>query len=154
MKKKGFQFKWYIVGDGEERSTVERAIARYNVSDCVILLGAKDNPFPYMKQADLFVLTSAWESYGMVVTEALILGTPVVAGDYPALHEILDDGTTGIIAENNAKGLAKAIEKVISDEKLYSQLKIGAEQFNYSADYAVNQLLSLKGGPRCQNIVF
>lgn len=153
IKKKGFRFKWYIVGDGEERSTIEREIALYNVSDCVILLGAKDNPFPYMKQADLFVLTSAWESYGMVVTEALILGTPVVAGDYPALHEILDDGVTGIIAENNAKGITEAIEKVISDEKLYSQLKIGAEQFTYSADYAVNQLLSLKGGSRCQNIV-
>ena len=145
LKDKGFGFKWYIVGDGEERSEIERAIARYNVSDCMTLLGAKANPYPYIKNADLFVLTSAWESYGMVVTEALILGTPVVAGDYPALHEILTHGVNGIIAENSIDGIVEAIGGIICNMGAYHKLKIGAEDYSYTSDRAVNQLLCLKG---------
>lgn len=145
LKDKGFGFKWYIVGDGEERSEIERAIARYNVSDCMTLLGAKANPYPYIKNADLFVLTSAWESYGMVVTEALILGTPVVAGDYPALHEILTHGVNGIIAENSIDGIVEAIGGIICNTGAYHKLKIGAEDYSYTSDRAVNQLLCLRG---------
>lgn len=151
LKKKGLRFKWYIIGDGEERADIEKAITEYNVSDCMILLGAKSNPYPYIKNADLFVLTSVWESYGMVVTEALILGIPVVAGNYPALHEILYDGVNGLITENSVAGIGNAVYKLVSDTEEYEKLKNGAEKYSYSSDCAVNQLLSLKGSNQCRN---
>lgn len=144
LKELELDFCWRIVGDGAERNNIETLIEEFNLQDNLKLLGSMNNPYPYIKNADLFVLTSKWESYGMVVSESLILGTPVVAGDYPALHEILDDGINGIIAENDIDGITNAIIKVCKNKELMNRLKNNAMNYKYSSDKAINQLLSLR----------
>ncbi len=143
LKKAGIEHDWHIVGDGPHREELKRLIVQNGVEDCVILHGAKSNPYPYLKNAELFVLTSIWETYGMVVVESLICGTPVVAGYYPALPEILSDGENGIIAENSAEGIAKAIVRVVSDRELYEKIKSGAENYSYTPDIAYNQFVEM-----------
>lgn len=143
LKEKGKEFCWTIVGDGPDMGKLESLVDQYQVFDCVKLVGAKSNPYPYIKQASLFVLTSAWESYGMVVVEALILNVPVISGDYPALHEILDDGVNGIIVPNSEDGLKEGILRVMTDTNLYQRLKINCNQYLYSSDIAYNQFMSL-----------
>lgn len=144
------EFCWYIVGDGPDRSMLEQIIRETNTGDCVKLLGAQKNPYPYMKNADLFVLTSIWESYGMVITESLILGTPVVAGEYPALKEIIEDGVTGIIAQNSAEGICKAIAEVMNDTGYYQRLKKNCMAYEYNSDIAYKQFVSLLGGENAE----
>jgi len=87
------KIKWYIVGDGPENelNLLKDKIIDYNVSDCCILIGRKDNPYPYIKYANLFVLTSRYESYPTVINEALVLGTPILSIDIPPAHEMIDD---------------------------------------------------------------
>ena len=90
----GCNFVWRIVGDGKDFNSLRKKIADKGLEDAVILCGQQQNPYGYMKQSDLFVLTSKTESFGMVVLESLICNTPVVAGEYPALKEIIEDGVT------------------------------------------------------------
>lgn len=87
------QIRWYICGSGpeEEVEALRSKICESGVSDACILLGAKDNPYPYIAKADLFVLTSVYESYPTVINEALVLGTPVISVDIPPVHEMLTD---------------------------------------------------------------
>lgn len=71
----------FIVGDGEERKNIENFIAENNLTEKVFLLGRKDNPYKYMKEADLFLLSSVYEGFPLVLYEAIIAGTKVVTTD-------------------------------------------------------------------------
>lgn len=140
---KNLNFKWTIVGDGPDKSKLKRIINDNHLDKYINLVGSKENPYPYIKNADLFVLTSVWESYGMVVMEALILGTPIVAGDYPALKEILENNFNGIIAENSIDGISKEIYRLIVDKNIYNKLKENCMKYNYSSDLVYKQFMDM-----------
>ena len=84
--------KWYIAGDGLLRERLEKMIQEKNLSDRVILLGYQSNPYPYIREADFLFLPSLHETFSMVVGEAHVLGTSVIASDIPIMREVLDEG--------------------------------------------------------------
>ena len=104
-----------ILGEGEERSNLEKLIKNLGLENDISLPGAVNDPFPYMEQADVFVLSSIWESFGLVLIEAMMTGTPVVSTDCPiGPAEILQDGLYGKITPiKNPKKLAQAIVKTL-----------------------------------------
>jgi glycosyltransferase involved in cell wall biosynthesis len=117
-----------ILGDGELRGDLEKQIDRLQLED-VYLLGFVDNPFNFIKQADVFVLSSLWEGFGNVIVESLALGTQVVSTDcLSGPSEILDRGKFGFLVEmNNSKILShammKALNNPIDQETLISRSK-------------------------------
>lgn len=102
LKDSGYDFTWYIVGDGGERPVLEKQIEEMELQDSVVLLGFKDNPYPYMKECDIFALTSRHEGCCVVLDEVITLGKPIVStkvagateqinaikGDYATLVDI------------------------------------------------------------------
>ena len=137
------QFHWYIIGEGPSRQNVELAIKETNTSNYITLLGSKENPYPYIKNANLFVLNSEWESYGMVLMEALILGVPVVTTNYLAAYEIVKNNINGIIADNNTNAMADAIKLIINNPQIYINLKDACQKYNYSPELALHQLYNI-----------
>lgn len=85
-------FCWYIIASTEEclQNMLEK-IEKYDVSHEVILLGAKDNPYPYFKKSDLFVCTSESESFSYVIAESKVLHVPVLCNDIPVAKEVVSD---------------------------------------------------------------
>lgn len=83
--------KWYIAGNGALEKTINDIIIDNNLEDSVILLGYENNPYPYIYEADYLFLPSLHETYSMVVKEAHILGTRVIASDIPIMHEVLNE---------------------------------------------------------------
>ena len=81
---------YYWNGPADEVKRLKQIICKNGLDDKCILLGAKDNPYPYLRSADLFVLTSRYESYPTVINEALVLDTPVISIDIPPVYEMLD----------------------------------------------------------------
>lgn len=143
LKENGYSFHWTVVGGGEDFCKLQKLIEESNVGKEIELVGNQVNPYPYIKNADLFILTSKTESYGMVLTESLILDTPCVAGYYPALTEIIEDGVNGIIAQNSIDGIYKEIVEVIKNKELYNKIKRGATNYKYDYKVAYNQLMGL-----------
>lgn len=111
----GFEFRWYLIGDGPDRKTLEKNIRKYDLGKYLVMLGSKENPYPYMARADLFVLASRSEAKPISVTEAQILGIPVIVTDYPAAQEQME-GNGGCVVKNDEGALYCKLKAVLSGE--------------------------------------
>lgn len=124
LKKEGFlNFDWYLVGGGE-RGELEQMVKDNDVADIVFFTGQQTNPYPYMKYADAFVLTSLYEGYGMTNKEAQILGVPTLITNYSAAKEVVDVGKQGDICENSSEGVYQMIKHILQhteDLKVYRE---------------------------------
>lgn len=138
LRKRGLKFKWYIIGggDGQEKNLLNKNISEYSVQDELLLLGEKNNPYPYIKEADLLVSTSLSEACPNVINEAKILGTPIVATDFGSVYEFIDDNVNGLISP--LETITDKIEQMISKETLYNRIKSNISQFKYDNDEILN----------------
>ena len=117
MKENGYQFKWFVIGSGELKDKLEKQIQQEGVQDCFKLLGARENPYPYIKNCSLFVQPSRYEGKSVVLDEAKILAVPIVATNYPTVGDQLVDGKEGIVVDISSEGLSKGIGDII-DKKI------------------------------------
>ena len=83
LSKKYTEYKLYILGDGEDKTTLINMINKYKLNSKVLLLGYQDNVFKYLKYADCFILSSLWEDPGFVLAEAGIMNTNIISRDCP-----------------------------------------------------------------------
>ena len=118
LKRDGIPFRLLIIGEGPERKKLEEYITRKNLGDRVRLLGWLENPYPYMKAADMIVCSSRYEGLSTVVTEALILGRPVVTTPCNGMAELLGDSEFGLIAESDDNGLHRALRRMLTEPGL------------------------------------
>lgn len=119
----GFKIRWYIVGGiavQDEYNRLLSNIHEYKVEGIVILLGKKDNPYPYIAQSDLFVHLSSSETAGYTIMEAKALDIPVVITDFPTAYEFTENRKDGIIS--SIETISEAIEEMITNKTLYSSI--------------------------------
>lgn len=120
----GFDFLLYIMGEGVERPNLEKQISDLGLSKNIKLLGYCSNPFNIEKNSDLFVCSSRTEGLSTAVTEAVILGVPVVSTDVSGAKEILGENNEyGIVTENTEEALYKGIKKMLENEDLREHYK-------------------------------
>lgn len=115
LRKQGRNICWHWIGDGPMMDKVQQEIQKRNLSDCFILHGGQNNPYPYMKNADIFVQPSYYEAYSTTITEAKVLCKPIVATDVGAVHQQLIDGITGKIVPVSPQKMAEAICLLLDD---------------------------------------
>lgn len=123
-------FKWYIIASGDARKaeTVFN-IQKYSLGEDVILLGAKDNPYPYFKSADLYVCTSDSESFSYTIFESKILFTPVLSNNFPVAYEVLDNDCGWVCPMDEMPTL---LSDIINDNGgIYTQVKKSIKNYNY-----------------------
>lgn len=120
LKSRGIKEKLYILGDGELRTELEQLIKEKKLENEIILLGSKINPYIWMKSAKLFIHSSFFEGFPMVLLESLYVGTPVVASNFKSgAIELEGKEKNGEIFEiGNYKELAEKIEKLLKNDEL------------------------------------
>jgi glycosyltransferase involved in cell wall biosynthesis len=116
----------WILGEGAERSRLEEAAAACGVAGRVHFLGFQQNPWRFIRRADVFALTSTYEGFGNVLVEAMACGTPVVATRSPGTLEIVQHEMNGLLVDHEPAAVAAAIDRLLGDGALRSRLAAAA----------------------------
>lgn len=130
----------YVIGDGPMYKVLEEKIKNNKICDTFKLLGKKENPYPYIKQADVFCLLSHYEGYGMVLEEAKILDKHIIITD-TAAREALKNYKKGIIVSNDYDGIYKGLEKIIKNTSNFKTTT--NEQENYNNENILAQVKNI-----------
>lgn len=119
----------YIVGEGDGKEELEKLIDELELGDRIKLLGMKKNPFIWIKNSKLFVHSSKYEGFGLVLVEAMILGKPVISSDCPVgPKEILENGKSGLLFEvGNENDLAEKLIRILNDKEFSREIRKNME---------------------------
>lgn len=145
IKSKGVDFRWYIIGYGADENLIKSKIAQYNMEDTVIILGKRENPYPYIKACDIYVQPSRYEGKCVAVREAQILKKPVIITNYASSKSQLQDGFDGVIVPMDNQGCANEIVKIIDDKDLQNQLIENTKKTDYTNSKEIEKLYKLIG---------
>lgn len=127
--------RWWIVGGGPEENSLRRQIEELGLSSSVTLLGMKDNPYPYLRRADLYVQPSRFEGHCVTVLESRLLAIPILA-TYTAAHEQLSNAKDGMLCEPNAEAIADGIERLYLNRDLLQKFRQAQKMHDFEADNA------------------
>lgn len=116
LKQDGFNFRWYLVGDGKLRPTIEQKREAYAVNENIVFLGTQANPYQFLKDADLYVQTSKHEGFCITLAEAKAFDLPIVSTDCAGAHEQLDGRKNCMVVERNVNTISKGILSIINGE--------------------------------------
>ncbi len=141
-------FRWHVIGDGPDERMLRRLARERAVDDVLSFEGRRSNPFRYVSHADLFVLTSDYEAYGMVLDEALTLGVPVVCTNYPAAAEVVSDGRNGLLTELSVDSLVDTVVAAMTDPTLLTRLRATIAATPRDNEVAVRQFEAVLAGRR------
>lgn len=120
---KGLQHNLIIIGSGELERELKALVDAKGLSRKITFPGHRDNPYPYLKRADFFVLSSITESFGLALLEAMSLGLPIISTDTPGPAEILDRGTHGImVPARDPASLATAMLELANSPQRRAEL--------------------------------
>lgn len=122
LKDNGMNFCWYILGEGPLRNGLEEKAKKKGVAECIKFIGIRSNPYPYIKQADIYVMPSRYEGKSIALDEAKILCKPIVVTNYPSVHDAIEDGKDGLVVEINAPAIASGILKLHNNSILRNML--------------------------------
>jgi glycosyltransferase involved in cell wall biosynthesis len=133
LVKNNADFVWYIIGDGPEKQKLEQQITQHKLKDKVILLGMKENPYPYILKADIVLQTSRYEGKSLVLDEAKLMYKPIIATNFSTVSDQIENGRTGIIVEMNPESIAKGIENLLQNQELRNTLSKNLSNEIYDA---------------------
>lgn len=139
----GLDVKWYLIGYGGSEQLIRQKIAESGMQERVIILGKKDNPYPYLRACDLYVQPSRYEGKAVTVREAQLLGKPVVITNYATSGSQLEDGVDGEVVPMDNAGCAAGIAALLRDPARMRRLSENCKRRDYTNSAEVEKIYAL-----------
>lgn len=139
---KGYLVRWYVIGDGDMRNSLENIVKKYDVEESVILLGTKTNPYNYMKLCDIYIQPSYTEGYSATICEAGILGKPVICTINCGIRERIDPGKDALFVDASVDSLTEAIESLIVNEDKRNDLAHNISKIDFEGKQEISKFLN------------
>ena len=137
LRDRGVRIKWLNLGSTADEGLYRKLlieIEKKNLSQDFMFLGAVNNPYPYIKNASAVAVLSDYESWSMVITEAKILGVPVIATKTSGALEQLEHEVTGILCEFDSNDIADKMESFLCDKELQKKIRDNIMGFDSGTD--------------------
>ena len=138
----GIDCRWFVIGYGSDEQLIRAAIKEWGMEEHFIILGKKNNPYPYINACDIYVQPSRYEGKSVTVSEAQILCKPVVITAYATAKSQVNNGNDGIIVPNEAKDAAKGLANLIQDIPLRNHIISFLKTHHYGNEKEINKLYS------------
>jgi glycosyltransferase involved in cell wall biosynthesis len=122
LKEKGIKFRWYVLGVGPLQDEIESLIIEKGLREYFILLGIKSNPYPFIKDCDIYVQTSRFEGFGIALAEARMLNKPVVTTRFDAVYNQMIDEKNGLVVDMDSDAVFEGILRLINNLKLRNDI--------------------------------
>lgn len=119
----GFKHQLLIIGDGYDFNKIQDQLNTLGLQDTTKMLGFSSNPYPYMKKADFYIMSSRHEGFPTIIAEALILNKPISATDISGIRDLLQDGKLGNITPNSEEGIYEGMKKFLTDKNSTEEYK-------------------------------
>ncbi|WP_027377045.1 glycosyltransferase [Kaistella palustris] len=141
----GFPHTTIILGDGYDFENIKKLQAELQVTETSTLLGFSDNPYPYFKAADFYILSSRYEGFPTVLFEAMTLKKKIIATDVSGVRELLQGGKLGLIVENSEKGIYEGMKKALSEPQAFREYEKNLNSFEmpFTLENSVNSLIQI-----------
>ncbi|MDD3773354.1 MAG: glycosyltransferase [Weeksellaceae bacterium] len=121
LLEEGLAHRLLIIGDGYDFRNIEKLKSELNLNQTATMLGFTDNPYPYLKQADFFVLSSRYEGFPTVLYEAITLNKKIISTEVSGVNEMLQNGELGLIVENSEEGIYNGMKKALQNPESFNQ---------------------------------
>ncbi len=143
IRKQGVNAYWYLIGFGGDESLIRAKIRKFQMEEYVIILGKKENPYPYIKACDLYIQPSRYEGKSIVVREAQFLNKPVIITRFPSSASQLKEGYDGFIVPLDNDGCASEIVEILHQPELIEQVKKNTVNEDYTLSAEIQKLYDL-----------
>lgn len=136
LKDMGYHLRWYVLGEGNQRPSLEKQIAALHLQEDFILKGAVENPYPYYKQCDIYVHATRFEGKSIAIQEAQTLECAIIASDCNGNREQIVQEQDGLLCELTPEGICKSIVELLEDTEKRKRLAkaAGEKKLTYSED--------------------
>lgn len=128
LLKQGYKIELWLLGEGEERKNLESFVKEQRIHDAVTFTGYLKNPYPYIRQADMYVCSSIYEGFSTAATEAIVLGTPVLTTDVSGMREMLGNSEYGLITENDDDAFENGLRKLLEHPQMLAHYRKMAQK--------------------------
>lgn len=132
--------KLRIYGDGPLFESLNQKISDLKLTNDIFLMGRVMNPYKYIKNSDLFILSSIYEPFGLVIVESLTLGVPVLATLNSATDKLISNDYNGLIVENSLDGLYSGLKKIIENKEILKKYKNNLTDYFYDNNEQLNKI--------------
>ncbi|WHF50518.1 glycosyltransferase [Chryseobacterium gotjawalense] len=141
----GFSHKILILGDGYDFENIKKLKEELGVCETATLLGFTDNPYPYFKEADYYILSSRYEGFPTVLLEAITLKKKIIATDVSGVREMLEDGKLGLIVENSEDGIYEGMKKALQNPEDFKAYSAQLENYEmpFNLENSVNAIIKI-----------
>ena len=145
LKKKKLNFKIDIYGKGFLKNKLNKLIKKYNLKDHVEIKGFVKNPYPFLRNADVFIMSSKSEAMPMALCEAIILGKPTLVNDCSGSREVINYGENGLMSKSNINDFSANMLKLIEDEDFREKLSLKSTEraLLFSDKRIMNQIVGI-----------
>ncbi|UQB67779.1 glycosyltransferase [Epilithonimonas zeae] len=141
----GFQHKVLIVGDGYDFENVKKLKTELGVDESATMLGFTDNPYPYFKSADFYVLSSRYEGFPTVLFEAITLKKNIIATNVSGVNEMLENGKLGLITENSEDGIYNGMKQALTNPESFKAYQKNLQNYEmpFNLENSVNSIMQI-----------
>ena len=143
LKKEGYKVRWYCIGDGPERKNYKEKISKLKLEEDYLLLGAKLNPYPFMKQCDIYMQPSKHEGYCITLGEARCFDNPIVTTNFTGANEQIINEENGLVCDISEEGVYQSIKRLLDDRNLYNKIKVNLSKEIVDSTEEINKLEEL-----------
>lgn len=141
----GLQHKILIVGDGYDFDNVRKLKSDLKIDETATMLGFTDNPYPYFKAADFYIMSSRYEGFPTVLFEAITLKKNIIATDVSGVSEMLENGKLGLITENSEEGIYYGMKQALANPEYFNsyQKNLDSYEMPFNLQNSVDKIMQI-----------